>query len=72
MNTNFRGTEDAHPMGEGATLPITRLASRTAALLRLAGTTLPRKLTLHALPDNSLAAHSAPSNYGFQIEKDRS
>jgi hypothetical protein len=65
MNTNFRDTTEAHPMDDDATLPIARLASRLAALLLLAGTTLPRKVALRALPDNSPAAHSAASNCGF-------
>jgi hypothetical protein len=41
MNTDFRGTDAAHPFGEDATLPIARLASRLAALLLLAGTARP-------------------------------
>jgi hypothetical protein len=65
MNTNFCGTDEAHPMGEDATLPIARLASRLATLLLLAGTILPRKVALHAGPDNLPAAHSAASNCGF-------
>jgi hypothetical protein len=62
MNTNFHGAGEAHPLGENATLPSARLASRPAALLLLAGTTLPRR---RAWPDNSPAAHSAASNCGF-------
>jgi hypothetical protein len=62
MDTKFRGANKAHPLGEDATLPIARLASRPAALLLLAGTALPPR---RALPDNSPAAHSAASNCGF-------
>jgi hypothetical protein len=65
MDAKFRDVNAAHPMGEDTTLPSARLASRPAALLLLAGTTLPRKATLHALPDNSPASHSAASNCGF-------
>jgi hypothetical protein len=65
MDTQFRGAEEAHPMGEDATLPSARRASRPAALLLLAGNALPRKATLRALPDNSPAAHSTAFNCGF-------
>jgi hypothetical protein len=62
MDTQFRGAEEAHPMGEYATLPSARRASRPAALLALAGNALPRR---RALPDNAPAAHSAAFNCGF-------
>jgi hypothetical protein len=47
MDTQFCGTKEAHPMGEYATLPSVRLASRPAASSRLAGQ-LPN-LTLDSL-----------------------
>ncbi|MDR2155016.1 MAG: hypothetical protein LBE78_08335 [Burkholderiaceae bacterium] len=67
MNTDFRGSDSLHLLGERATHPMIRppklgASGALAALLVLAGISLRRP---RALPARPRAACSGASNYGF-------
>ncbi|WP_431777535.1 hypothetical protein [Ottowia caeni] len=62
MNTEFRCSDNAHPLGESATHPIRPPSGTLAALLVLAGTSLPRP---HVLPAHLMTTCSGASNYRF-------
>ena len=54
MNTRFLCSDNAHPFGESATLPIRPPSGTLAALLVLAGTSLPRPHPCRAQPSQRL------------------
>jgi len=62
MNTTFPDFDDRHRMGETATRPIRPPSGTLAALLLLAGISLPRR---RALPAHPMSTCSGASNYGF-------
>ncbi|MDO5692725.1 MAG: hypothetical protein Q4G70_09635 [Pseudomonadota bacterium] len=62
MNADFHGFDHVHLLGEGAMHPITPRWPRHAALLVLAGTSLPRP---RALPGTPITARSGASNCRF-------
>ncbi|MDO5693653.1 MAG: hypothetical protein Q4G70_14465, partial [Pseudomonadota bacterium] len=62
MSADFHGFDHVHRLGERAMHPIAPRWPRHAALLVLAGTSLPRP---HALPDTPITARSGASNYRF-------
>ncbi|MBY4595695.1 hypothetical protein [Ottowia caeni] len=62
MNTQCHGFDNVHPLGESATHPIRPPSGTLAALLVLAGTSLPRP---HALPAHPMTTCSRASNYRF-------
>jgi len=62
MNTALSGFDDRHLFGEVATHPIRPSSAALAALLLLAGASLPRR---RALPARPMTACSGASNYGF-------
>jgi len=62
MNTTCSGFDDRHHLGEVATRPIEPPSDALAALLLLAGASLPRR---RALPAHPMPARSGASNYGF-------
>ncbi|MBY4598848.1 hypothetical protein [Ottowia caeni] len=62
MNTSFWCSDDSHPLRESATHPIRPPSGTLAALLVLAGTSLPRP---HALPAHPMTTCSGASNYRF-------
>jgi hypothetical protein len=55
MNTDFRCFDDLHLLGERATRPPAPRSPRHAALLVLAGISLPRPRALPATPITALA-----------------
>ncbi|MBY4596251.1 hypothetical protein [Ottowia caeni] len=59
MNTQFLCSDNAHPLGESATHPIRPPSGALAALLVLAGTSLPRP---RALPAHPMTTCSGASN----------
>ncbi|WP_431777518.1 hypothetical protein [Ottowia caeni] len=59
MNTRFLCSDNAHPFGESATHPIRPPSGTLAALLVLAGTSLPRP---HALPAHPMTTCSGAFN----------
>jgi len=62
MNTTFFGFDDRHHLGEPATRPIRPPSTALAALLLLAGISLPRR---RALPARPMPTCSGASNCGF-------
>ena len=54
MNTQCHGFDDVHPLGESATHPIRPPSGTLAALLVLAGTSLPRPHPGRAQPSQRL------------------
>jgi len=62
MNTRFSGFDERHHSGEVATHPIRPPSGALAALLLLAGASLPRR---RALPARPMPTCSGASNYGF-------
>jgi len=62
MIINSPGFDNPYHMGEHATHPIRPPSGALAALLLLAGTSLPRR---RALPAPPMTACSGASNYGF-------
>ncbi|MDO5692628.1 MAG: hypothetical protein Q4G70_09135 [Pseudomonadota bacterium] len=63
MSTDFHGFDHVHLLGERAMHPIApRWLAAQAALLVLAGTSLPRP---RALPDTPITARSGASNCRF-------
>ena len=62
MNSYFPGFEALHHLGDSATHPIAPPWRVLAALLLLAGISLPRR---RALPAHPMTAHSGASNRGF-------
>ena len=66
MNTNIRGTDRPHLVGESATHPIEPRCGALAALLLLADLSPQR---CRALPAPRIAAHSGASNCRFQVNQ---
>jgi len=62
MSTAFLSFADRHYLGEDATRPIRPPTGALAALLLLAGMSLPRR---RALPAHPWTTCSGASNYGF-------
>ncbi|MDO5692249.1 MAG: hypothetical protein Q4G70_07190 [Pseudomonadota bacterium] len=62
MSTDFHGFDHIHLLGERAMHPIAPRWPRHAALLVLAGTSLPRP---RALPGTPITARSGASNCRF-------
>ncbi|MDO5691373.1 MAG: hypothetical protein Q4G70_02690 [Pseudomonadota bacterium] len=62
MSTDFHSFDHTHLLGERAMHPIAPRWARHAALLVLAGTSLPRPL---ALPGTPITARSGASNCRF-------
>jgi len=62
MNTDFLCFDNPHRLGEIATHPIRPPSGALAALLLLAGISLPRR---RALPPHPMTARSGASNYSF-------
>ncbi|MDO5692860.1 MAG: hypothetical protein Q4G70_10325 [Pseudomonadota bacterium] len=62
MNADVHGFDQVHLLGERAMHPIAPRWPRHAALLVLAGTSLPRP---RVLPDTPITARSGASNYRF-------
>ncbi|MDR1995359.1 hypothetical protein [Azonexus sp.] len=63
MNIDCLGFNDRYHSGESATRPIKPPSGALAALLLLAGMSLPRR---RALPAHPMTTCSGASNYGFQ------
>jgi hypothetical protein len=62
MNIDFQCSDNLHRLGESATHPIRPPSGALAALLVLAGMSLPRP---RALPAHPMTACSGAFNYGF-------
>jgi hypothetical protein len=62
MNIDFSVFDNLHLLGERATHPIRLPSGALAALLLLAGTSLPRR---RALPAHPMTTCSGASNYHF-------
>ncbi len=60
MNTQCHCSDNVHPLGESATHPIKPPSGTLAALLVLAGTSLPRP---HVLPAQPMTTCSGASNW---------